>query len=57
MLAFFTDGLSTAKLELVLIMVANSLCQIVCPYLNFKLTWLWQQLSCSVVNTCETFLL
>lgn len=29
-----------------------------CPYLNFKLTWLWQQLSHSGVdNTCETFFL
>lgn len=53
----FTDGLSTAKLELVLITIANSFCQRVWPYLNFKLTWLWQQQSCSVVNTCAAFFL
>lgn len=25
-----------------------------CPYLNFKPTWLWQQLSWDGVDTCET---
>lgn len=53
----FTDGLSTAKLELVLITVANSFCQRVWPYLNFKLTWLWQQQSYNMVNTRATFFL
>jgi len=55
--ALFTGGLSTAVLELVLIMAANSFCQIVCPYLNFKLAWLWQLPRCNTVSICETFFL
>lgn len=53
----FTDGLSTAELELLLITVANSFCQSVWPFLNFKLTWLWQQQSYNMVNTCAAFFL
>jgi len=50
--AFFTDGWSAAKLELLLTVAVNSFFSVVCPYLNLKLFHRGQQLSCNTVNTC-----